>query len=214
MSRLKEFIALLSKVSHLKESSEIEGYFDKLSDYLFNHLAIKAGKDIYTFLEVEYYYYNENSIFKDSSLYNCTYPRTRNVGQFFWHLSGIDICFESKENNRYFGGILIRSLKKNDKEIIAGPMRCSDEILNSCETILPMLIVHESNLGYEPETAFRYGIEADKNQGNSPMEFRYFIPLDNWTRTRNSVLVEDKSTGGYKTIEKKIDYYSAQPPKK
>jgi hypothetical protein len=45
------------------------------------------------------------------------------------------------------------------------------------------------------------------------MEFRYFIPQDKWTRTRNSVLVEDKSTGGYKTI-KKTDYYPAQPKQK
>lgn len=209
MSKRNDFIAELSKVSHLKESSEIKDYFDILSDYLFHHLAIKAGKKTYTFIEVEFYYYNKNGIFQ-GPLYSCTYPRSRDAGQFFWHLSGMDICFESKEKEGYFGGILIRSLKKNDEEIIAGPMRCSYEILNSCKTELPTLVEHESNSGYEPKTTFRYGIEADKNQGKSPMQFRYYIPQDKWTRTRNSVLVEDKSTGGYKTI-KKTDYYPAQP---
>ena len=206
MSKRNDFIAELSKVSQLKKSSEIKVYFGKLSDYLFHHLAIKAGKDTYTFLEIEFYYYNEKSIFKGSTLYSCTYPRTRNAGQFFWHYSGLDICFESKEEDGYFGGILIRSLKKNDKEIIAGPMRCSNEILNSCETELPTLVEHESNSGCEPKTTFRYGIEADKKQD----KYRYFIPQDKWTRTRNNVLVEDKSTGGYKAI-KKTDYYPAQP---
>ena len=209
MSRLKEFIAELSKVSHLKESSEIKDYFDKLSDYLFHHLAIKAGKKTYTFIEVEFYYYNKNGIFQ-GPLYCCTYPRSRNAGQFFWHYSGLDICFESSEEKGYFGGILIRSLKKDDKEIIAGPMRCSDEILNSCEKELPTLVEHESNLGEKNfETTFRYGIKTDKEQD----KYRYFIPQDNWTRIRNKVLVEDKSTGGYKAI-KKTDYYPAQPKQK
>ena len=209
MSKRNDFIAELSKVSHLKESSEIKDYFDILSDYLFHHLAIKAGKKTYTFIEVEFYYYNKNGIFQ-GPLYSCTYPRSRDAGQFFWHLSGMDICFESKEKEGYFGGILIRSLKKNNEEIIAGPMRCSDEILNSCEKELPTLVDHKSNSGLKFETTIRYGIEADKNQGDSPMEFRYFIPQDKWTRTKNNVLVEDKSTGGYKTINK-TDYYPAQP---
>lgn len=209
MSILNDFIEELSKVSHLKESSETKDYFDKVSDYLFHHLAIKAEEDTYTFIEVEFYYYNKNGIFQ-GPLYSCTYPRSRDAGQFFWHLSGMDICFESKEKEGYFGGILIRSLKKNDEEIIAGPMRCSDEILNSCKTELPTLVEHESNFGLKFETTIRYGIEADKKQDKSPMEFRYFIPQDKWTRIRNNVLVEDKSTGGYKTI-KKTDYYSAQP---
>ena len=201
MSLLNDFITELSKVSQLKESSEMEVYFDKLSDYLFHHLAIKAGEKTYTFIEVEFYYYNKNGIF-NGPLYSCTYPRTRNAGQFFWHYSGLDICFESSEENRYFGGILIRSLKKqkddqkkNDEEreeIIAGPMRCSDEILNSCETKLPELIEYESNPDSEPQTTFRYGVKTDKEQD----KYRYFIPQDKWTRTRNNVLVEDKSTGG------------------
>ena len=214
MSKFNDFITELSKVSHLQESSEIKDYFDKVSDFLFHHLAIKAGKDIYTFIEVEFYYYNEKSIFKGSSLYNCTYPRSRKAGQLFWHLSGMDICFESKEEDRYFGGILIRSLKKGE-EIFAGPMRCSDVLLNSCATELPTLIEYESNFGYESKTAFRYGIEADKNEkcNDLNMKFRYFIPQEKWTRTRYNVLVEDKGTGGYKKLEKKIDYYSAQPDK-
>ena len=64
-----------------------------------------------------------------------TYPRDGyEAGQLFYHLSGIDICFESHYNGKSgkFGGILIRSIKDGDL-IIAGPLNCKDEILNVCK---------------------------------------------------------------------------------
>ena len=208
MNKTNCFISKLSEIS-LKNKSNIQQYFNEVADYLFHNIAIQAGEDIFTFLEIEFYYYKNGEL--EGSLFNCTYPRTREVGQFFWHYSGIDICFESNEEEQTFGGILIRSLKKNDQEIIAGPMCCSNELMNCCYKELPILIDKETIFENNLESTIRYGIEADK--GQEEMKFCYYIKPDKWTRTRNNVLVANKE-GGYDTITQKRYYYTAKPEKR
>ena len=163
----------LNEISQLKERGDIQAYFDDLADYLFHHVAIKAGDDTFTFIEVEFYYYQKGKdgkkgIFEGERIFNCTYPRTRKAGQFFWHYSGLDICFESsdEEKEEHFGGILIRSLMKKGKEekkdeVIAGPMRCSNELMNSSKNELPSLIDYEANSDKKLASTLRYGIKAD-----------------------------------------------------
>ena len=65
--------------------------------------------------------------------FSCTYKRERDAEKLFWHYSGVDICFQSDET--CYGGILIRSMSKCDgdekkAELIAGPLRCANEIAN------------------------------------------------------------------------------------
>lgn len=211
MYKIKEFFNKLLEVSHYNNQDEIQRYFGEVADHLFKHVAIEAGNDAFTFVEVEFYYYKKGVF--EGPLFNCTYPRTRKAGQFFWHYSGIDICFESIEKDGYFGGILIRSLKKNGGEIIAGPMRCSDELMNSCNHELPSLIEYESNQKESILSTIRYGISADKEQQEAQKLFCFYLKQDDWTRKRKNVLVADKTSGGYKTTSKK-DYYSAQPDKR
>ena len=187
MNKTNDFISKLSEIT-LKNKSNIQQYFNEVADFLFHHIAIKAGECIFTFLEIEFYYYKQG-IF-EGPLFNCTYPRTRKAGQFFWHYSGIDICFESNEEERTFGGILIRSLMKNDQEIIAGPMCCSDELMNCCNKELPTLIDGETILENNPTSTIRYGIEADKAQ--KEMKFCYYIKQNSWSRTRNAWLQTKK----------------------
>lgn len=210
MNKTDCFISKLSEIS-LKDKNNIQQYFNEVADYLFHNIAIKAGEDNFTFLEIEFYYYKKGEI--EGSLFNCTYPRIREVGQFFWHYSGIDICFKStiNEKEQTFGGILIRSLMKNNQEIIAGPMCCSNELMNCCNKELPILIDRETILENNPESTIRYGIEADK--GQKEMKFCYYIKPDRWARTRNNVLVANKE-GGYDIIKQKKYYYIAQPEKR
>ena len=205
------FIEKLCMISQIKNSDEIQQYFKDVANYLFNRVAISAGADKYTFIEVEFYYYQKGmegmkGIF-EGPVYNCTYPRTRKAGQFFWHLSGLDICFESSEKNEFFGGILIRSLLKNGTEIIAGPMRCMNELMNSCETGMPTLVEKEQISKEEAIPTARYGIAADED---SDVSLGYYIKPKTWQRERLNVLVANKS-GGYDKRPKKIDYYPAQP---
>lgn len=200
------FIELLKEIQEKKSEEDLLQFFTKVADYLFNHVAIQAGETKFTFAEIEFYYYKKDVF--EGPMYNCTYPRTKHAGQFFWHYSGMDICFESNEEDRCFGGILIRSIKK-DGEIIAGPMRCSDEIMNSCEGEMPRLIENKTHVG-EIEQTNRYGIKADETDNKTDMKLRYYIKQDSWYRKRNGVLVADQTTGGYKEVSK-TDYYTAQP---
>lgn len=76
----------------------------------------------------------------------------------FYHLSGIDICFDShyKNNEGKFGGILIRAIKDNSGLIIAGPLNCKDEILNACKNeSMPKLIYESDGQVIEPVPTYR-----------------------------------------------------------
>ncbi len=215
-------IEKLNEISQLKERGDIQAYFDDLADYLFHHVAIEAGDDTFTFIEVEFYYYQKGEvgkkgIFDGEKIFNCTYPRTQEAGKLLWHYSGVDICFKSIEKDKFFGGILIRSLmkkgKKNKKdEIIAGPMRCSNELMNSCNEKMPSLIDYEANLDKEPVSTIRYGIKADLEQKESPIYLAYYIKPDSWNRNRGKVLVANKA-GGYDKRDK-IDSYPANPERR
>lgn len=209
---IESFIKELQGIKEMNQNT-IQKYFDDLAKILFNHMKICAGDDTYTFLEIEFYYHNKTEF--DDIIYNCTYPRTRNAGQFFWHNSGVDVCFESKEDEGYFGGILIRSLMKNGKEVIAGPMRCANELKNSCnETISAPYLSDSSETTDTIYSTIRYGV-GDENQTKDKAKlFCYYIDPGSWTRIRNNVLVIDTKNKKYKLLEKRIDSYNAQPTKR
>ena len=130
---------------------DLKNPFDGISNYecfkakcrdiaskLFNNYGIKCNNKIFRLAEIEFYYYDSEQYLKDPSHHKwqeVTYPRNDyKGGELFYHLSGIDICFDSqyKEKSGKFGGILIRSIKDGEK-IIAGPLNCKDEILNACK---------------------------------------------------------------------------------
>lgn len=141
----KEIEDLLQKpLKSLKPLTPVET-FETIAKKLMNNYCIKCGNKEHYFAEIEFYYYRE----KDKDFFEerkknweeITYPRKTNAGDLFYHLSGIDICFESdlKKDKRglvgYGGGILIRAIvDANDpKKLIVGPLTCKDVILNSCE---------------------------------------------------------------------------------
>lgn len=120
----------------LKENTcQISEIFDAIATKLFNEYRIKKGNNIYNFLEIEFYYYEENH--KDV----ITYKREIEGGHWFFHASGLDISFKSSYKDRdlinsFYGGILIRSLLKVNEidkiyEIITGPQKCCWELFDS-----------------------------------------------------------------------------------
>ena len=222
-SVLENPIAFIEEREPGLNEENVNVLFYKIAEYLFHNVVIKIGKDItYSFVEVEFYYYKENSSL-NGPLYYCTYPRERDAMQFFSHNSGIDICFKSKidENNMEFGGILIRTLKKNNDEIIAGPLRCAIEIMNTSfeKGILPMIDESQRMNPQDIKSTIRYGIEdvlKEKyddikkryDEGKIP-SYCYYIPQTTWTRTYKRRIIKDSKNGGYKKSLK--DYYSAIP---
>lgn len=149
-NKFKRFLTTQNNPNDFTEISQFQEFFDEVAKYLLGNVAIVFGPEPdgtkYYLAEIEFYYKNEKAKeivikkYKDkekekiveSSFYSCTYKRNREAGLLFWHYSGIDICFDSTENN--YGGILIRSLIKKvnggQPELIPGPLRCANELMN------------------------------------------------------------------------------------
>ena len=221
-----ELKSLLSEWYKKSSKDEIDEIFDKIAEILLLHTEITIGDDIrYTLEEIEFYYYKKGVFEKDYNI--CTYPRDCNALDFFWHYSGVDICFQSYENA--FGGILIRSLKKKknntDEELIGGPMRCSIDLINNCVNT-----DHKLNIKIEKEPikkdsfskTVRQGIKSDykiidgaEKDIKSLVRYCYYISQGNdWNRNRKNeyVLVKDKNTNKKLYIKKeKTDYYKDNP---
>lgn len=125
--------------------------------------CIQCGNKYYYFAEIEFYYYEKNRWNKEWN--EKTYPRkNKKAGDFFFHYSGFDICFNSNfdKDTAKYGGILIRSLKDNAGKFITGPSVCSLEILNTCFELnaLPKLISQSnSNCKICEKPISRYGID-------------------------------------------------------
>ena len=216
----KELLNEIKKVG--KNGCTIQSYFDKIASFLFRNLQIRAGNDNYTFAEIEFYYHSDE-LNLNNSIYNCTYPRIRNSGDFFWHYSGVDICFDSNYNmdgNGNFGGILIRSLTKHGSEggIIAGPMRCTCELMNSCnsENTAPYLADLEEDIRPKEDlySTIRYGVNDENQLGDKELHFCYYLDPISWTRKRNNVLMMKDNKTRYEFCIEKNDTYSAIPSKR
>ena len=108
---------------------------EEIATKLFNDYCINCNGKKFYFAEIEFYYWQKE---KWKEKWNkVTYARDGyNGGDLFFHLSGIDICFEStfdKNNdfkNPHFGGILIRSIIEKHNNVTSGPWNVMMKILN------------------------------------------------------------------------------------
>lgn len=133
---------LLQKPLKKMNSNNVQEIFKEIAKNLFNNFCINCGDDKhYYFAEIEFYYYKKDKWLHDEKI---AYKRDDySAGSFFYHLSGVDICFDSR--NDEYGGILLRSIfeidKNNNRKVITGPLNCLTSILNSCKNgIMPSLI--------------------------------------------------------------------------
>ena len=184
------------------EPSKPEATFGPLAKNLINNYCIKCGEKEYYLAELEFYYYRENDK-KERSWEEVTYPRETHAGDLFYHLSGIDICFESNLKKvkggmvGFGGGILIRAIidAKDSQEIIVGPLKCKDEILNACERgTMPRLESALQKRNIEPSKTYRYlgktdfdSIEKKENRdGNHKLAFYDALTPEKWNKARSS----------------------------
>lgn len=122
----------------LLDAKSVQDKCGIIAQKLLNSYGIKCGDKIFRFAEIEFYYYDSENYLGNPDLFKwqeVTYPRDDyKGGQLFYHLSGIDVCFDSQYDKGFgkFGGILIRALK-DESSIIAGPLNCKDTILNACK---------------------------------------------------------------------------------
>lgn len=157
MDRLKSLL----NIETLVAKSDIESELNDIAKILMNEYYISNGTHLYRPLEIEFYIYLKD-ISDDEKRHadEHVYPRTAEAGRIFFHQSGMDICFSSKMEDGYFGGILIRALEREDKEYFGGPRICSYEVLNSAKG---MCVVKEcendKKLSLEIEASERIGIK-------------------------------------------------------
>jgi hypothetical protein len=185
------------------EINNIEQRFEKIAKRLFQGYCIKKGNDQYKFLEIEFYYYTKD--FEDI----ITYPRNVSSGKWFFHDSGVDITFDSKctdkdcscdkrkPNEDYFGGILIRSLLKNDKELINGPLKCSWALFDFIDAFalekedLPLIVNNENEKLQiiatnrhipidEKKSRDRFGNNLDSFLSFKDKSYRFYIKHPLW----------------------------------
>ncbi len=117
--------SLLNLDKIIKENIELE--LKSLAESIINEVCIFNGTHTYRPIEIEFYIYD-----KEHHADILVYPRdNKEAGDIFFHQSGIDICFNSSIENGRFGGILIRSIEREDGRQFGGPLISKDEILNS-----------------------------------------------------------------------------------
>ena len=209
-------------------AADLEQKFNEIARILLLQCEIAIGNDIrYSIEEIEFYYFKNGCL--DGSIYNCSYPRNRKACDFYWHYSGIDICFESTEDS--FGGVLIRALRKIEKKdgvktdvLIGGPMRCALDLTNTCFSTGNQL---ELVFKEEPRKAkilntIRQGIKADykveKGELIPIVQYCYYIPQPNadWKRKRKALVLssipnESKERKRFEMKSNVVDYYNDNP---
>ncbi len=132
----------ISKI--LKENpknSSGEYDFKSLANEIMNKIYIDNGAYKYRPIEIEFYIFDTEE-HPDTHVY----PRKAHAGDLFFHLSGMDICFESSLEKGRFGGILIRALAREKKDgeetkLFGGPLICVNEVLNTATDRVKVALV-------------------------------------------------------------------------
>ena len=123
-------------------NENIEEQFRKIAEELFFEYQLNVNHQVYKLVEIEFYY---NSNKHDDPFVHCDKMQKTN-GQWYFHGSGIDITFGDNEKN--YGGILIRGVAKNineHDEYISGPLNVAKEIFSQ----LGSVELHNVNFGLE-----------------------------------------------------------------
>ena len=89
----------------LSNYESIQAKCAEIARELFSNYHLACGNETFRFTEIEFYYYDKAMYLKNKNLnkwQEVTYPRDNyQGGQLFYHLSGIDICFDSHLKHAY-----------------------------------------------------------------------------------------------------------------
>lgn len=138
---------------HLKGNYLDTEKLKECAEELMGRYCIKKKDAYYQIAEIEFYYYGP----KHPDI--ITYPRTCSEKQWFFHQSGVDLTITSdkKGDQPSFGGILIRSIIKYDRNgniirTICGPQKCVEELFDILDAVdygnnLTPLLVETTKFG-------------------------------------------------------------------
>ena len=195
MDKLKSLL----KIEDIVSKPDIDSELKNIAKILMNEYCIYNGKYIYRPIEIEFYIYLKDISDKEKRHADIhVYPRDKKeAGELFFHLSGMDICFESSIEQGRFGGILIRALereKDGEKTLFGGPLVCKDEVLNTATEKCSVKSCENKHISKEPHTSPRQGINENTSKKIEDdfwnKEYRFIrgdikmdIPIDRYVDT-------------------------------
>ena len=153
--------------------SKLEEAFSKIAGALLNRFAIQKGNKVYRFVEIEFYHTIADKV---QGHEGTTYERgIAESCDFFFHPSGVDLCFESNEES--YGGILIRSIEC-EGDFTNGPGKVADKLFDKFSAIrppkdFPKLVSTTAANDITPMTFTRYNIKGSE-------KYRYTWPWELW----------------------------------
>lgn len=199
---------------------DINDKVKEIANKLFRDYYIDCNGTKFYFAEIEFYYWQDDELDKgfNQEWNRVTYPRESEAGKLLYHLSGVDICFNSyykkKENPEgpaKFGGILIRSIRDKAGNVTAGPWNCMLKILNECRGgMMPQILKADEpcNIEKNIKSTYRALGENDQDKENAnPLKLCFYdssIPKDKWGNQVRVTLVKKtgvlkKNKSSYKT---------------
>ena len=154
--------------------------FDRIAHELIHQYALNLQGTLYTFTEIEFYYFDKAS-HPDKYSHKHSYER----GKWRFHLQGLDISLghetEHAEHASY-GGILLRGIKTGER-YINGPKRILSHIfesLGNTELIYKEFgIVPLNNPGIQIYKSFRKGL-SDRYPEFNDLTYRYYHCIEHW----------------------------------
>jgi hypothetical protein len=182
---------LKEKLEMVKSSEDFKNQMDGIAKSLLCDYQIKKGEKRYDILEIEFYYFDKGH--PDI----ITYPRTAESGDWFFHQSGVDLCFKSvvvrDENtkndgrqgtinpqNSHFGGILIRAIRRGDGALFLGPLNTCDELFDRLnafgnnDDLMPLIEKRETGKPDEKKKHSRYfKFSTDSNKKRDTLSKDY-----------------------------------------
>lgn len=142
ISQLREYL----QKQDVYDLDDVNEKFKEIADFLMNKCVVKVGTRKFRMGEIEFYLFSE----KHNDI--IAYPRTNmDGGEWFFHASGVDICFNSQckqdsdgifkldEKKDKFGGILIRSIVELDDHLkpigkaVVGPIKSMDVLFKKID---------------------------------------------------------------------------------
>jgi len=126
---MEKLINKLVEINKSMTEAELDAKFSDLAKFFMgNYCIVNKGKK-YFVNEIEFYFYGENyDDLRTDSNSTVTYARNSKAGCWYIHNYGVDLTFDSNKEQKYGGGILIRTVEDNDKNVFDGPMKCVNEM--------------------------------------------------------------------------------------
>lgn len=181
MERLKQLLSTLDANSSV---DCIKSTFSEIAEILLFKSYIKTANNNYRILEIEFYFKNKNH--ND----NVTIERTEDAGMWWLHDYGVDLSFKSDESQKFYGGILIRSIipfnetsnQLNEKKAIYGPRKCCWHLFYSSAlepNTAPLIVINDGlsrHIGTMGSTTRHLTGKPKKEDGNYRDSFyRFYV---------------------------------------